>query len=86
MKISKQRFKNPGVNKKLKYEELGGDKLKYVEDNFNMPDEQATRLKWISSSFFINKEFKSPHKNDYKFAKNRVREIIKMLHDIIEKD
>ena len=85
-KISPGIFKNPGNQKKLKYEELCGDKFMYSLDNFNAVSEQASRIKWIQSSQCVSKEFKSPQKNDYKVGKNRIREVIRIIDRNIEKN
>lgn len=86
MRISPQQFKPPGIHKKLKYEELAGDTFKYFEDSFNSVSDQTNRVKWIRSTQYISKEFKSPQKNDYKVGRNRIREVIKLISKNIRND
>lgn len=38
-------FKLPGIHKKLKSEDLAGNKIGFNEDSFNSVDEQVTRIK-----------------------------------------
>lgn len=84
--ISPREFKNPGNAKKLKYEDLDGKKFTYDEDFFDNPGFQATRVKWLKESKFVNKEFKSPVKNNFYVSRGKAKEILDRVKDVLEKD
>ncbi|OMJ66248.1 hypothetical protein SteCoe_36970 [Stentor coeruleus] len=84
--ISPTDFKKAGNCKKLKYEHLNGQIFTYKEDSFSAAEQQANRIKWIKKSNYIQKEFKSPVKSSFSIAKNRIKEIISLIHNKITKD
>lgn len=84
--ISPKNFKNPGNAKKLKYQDLDGNNFSYSEDFFENVSQQATRIRWLKESRFINKEFKSPVKSDYYVSRGKAKEILNCVKSIIEKD
>lgn len=84
--ISPTDFKRAGNCKKLKYESLDGQLFNYKEDSFNAAEQQAHRIKWLTNSHCIQKEFKSPVKSSFSVAKNRIKEIISLIQGKITKD
>lgn len=84
--ISPTGFKNPGTGKKLKYEDIDGKFFSYTEDCFNSVEQQTARVKWLNQSKYIQKEFKSPVKNDYYVSRIRNKEIVSSLVSTIQTD
>ncbi|OMJ73790.1 hypothetical protein SteCoe_27467 [Stentor coeruleus] len=84
--ISPTDFKRAGNCKKLKYESIDGQIFNYKEDSFSAAEQQANRIKWLTNSHCIQKEFKSPVKSSFSIAKNRIKEIISLIQGKITKD
>jgi hypothetical protein len=84
--ISPKTFKLPGINKKLKYEDLSGETFSYIEDNFSNAYEHGNRIQWINNTKSINSAFKSPVKSRIPIGKGRINELINILNLKILKD
>jgi hypothetical protein len=85
-RISPSNFKNPGNGKRLKYEDLDGKFFTYHEDGFTNAEQQSNRIKWLKQLKFVNKEFKSPVKNDYYISRIKSKEILSSLIATISAD